>query len=364
MAEQNILAGDVNVLDQMINDLNVHKETIERQGRLAESIGDIAKNTKEAQQAVQDEIDSRVKYSSDAVCAGFDKAIAGDREKLKEVQNKRDKAKLAGVKERIAAETAHIHKENEALKNQVKDAFAQENIPMFCNSRIYIALYRTKRMTDVLIYLLCIALVYAAVPFLLSVIPQFPLWGMILYYVVVILIQSFTNKMIVEKTLVRHAETIDMAKKLKEQIRSNHKKMKKIAKNIKTDSNEEMYGLHEFDDKMNEIREDMKRIEQEKEKALEDFEMTVKPDIIAEIEGRENERINAMKAELDKKSAENLKLENLIKEQRIYISSNYEAYLGKEYVTVEKLTELKQVMISGGAATVAQALAVYREKHL
>ena len=321
MAEQNILAGDVNVLDQMINDLNVHKETIERQGRLAESIGDIARNTKEAQQAVQDEIDSRVKDSSDAVCAGFDKAIAGDREKLKEVQNKRDKAKLAGVKERIAAETAHIHKENEALKNQVKDAFAQENIPMFCNSRIYIALYRTKRMTDVLIYLLCIALVYAAVPFLLSVIPQFPLWGMILYYVVVILIQSFTNKMIVEKTLVRHAETIDMAKKLKEQIRSNHKKMKKIAKNIKTDSNEEM-------------------------------------------EGRENERINAMKAELDKKSAENLKLENLIKEQRIYISSNYEAYLGKEYVTVEKLTELKQVMISGGAATVAQALAVYREKHL
>ena len=92
---------------------------------------DIAKNTKEAQQAVQDEIDSRVKDSSDAVCAGFDKAIAGDREKLKEVQNKRDKAKLAGVKERIAAETAHIHKENEALKNQVKDAFAQETYRCF-----------------------------------------------------------------------------------------------------------------------------------------------------------------------------------------------------------------------------------------
>lgn len=46
------------------------------------------------------------KIVQDAVCAGFDKAIAGDREKLKEVQNKRDKAKLAGVKERIAAETS------------------------------------------------------------------------------------------------------------------------------------------------------------------------------------------------------------------------------------------------------------------
>ena len=136
MAEQNILAGDVNVLDQMINDLNVHKETIERQGRLAESIGDIAKNTKEAQQAVQDEIDSRVKDSSDAVCAGFDKAIAGDREKLKEVQNKRDKAKLAGVKERIAAETAHIHKENEALKNQLNNTsyVSYKNLGLYVDS--------------------------------------------------------------------------------------------------------------------------------------------------------------------------------------------------------------------------------------
>lgn len=155
MAEQNILAGDVNVLDQMINDLNVHKETIERQGRLAEASG-ILQRTQKKHAGCTGEIDSRVKDSSDAVCAGFDKAIAGDREKLKEVQNKRDKAKLAGVKERIAAETAHIHKENEALKNQVKDAFAQENIPMFCNSRIYTALYRTKRMTDVL-FICCVS---------------------------------------------------------------------------------------------------------------------------------------------------------------------------------------------------------------
>lgn len=180
MAEQNILAGDVNVLDQMINDLNVHKETIERQGRLAESIGDIAKNTKEHSRLYRMKLTAESKIVRMQSAQALNKAIAGDREKLKEVQNKRDKAKLAGVKERIAAETAHIHKENEALKNQVKDAFAQENIPMFCNSRIYIALYRTKRMTDVLIYLLCIALVYAAVPFLLSVIPQFSrLWGMI-----------------------------------------------------------------------------------------------------------------------------------------------------------------------------------------
>lgn len=363
MAEQNILAGDVSVLDQMMNDLNVHKETIERLGRLSESIQDITKNVEDAGRAVQQEIDSRIKDSTDAICAGFDKTIAGDREKLKDVQNKREKAKLAGVKERIAGETAYIRKQNDVLKNQIKDSFAQENIPMFCNSRIYIALYRTRKLTDVFIYLLVIAAVYAAVPFVLSIIPEFPLWGMILYYVIVILIQSFVNKMIVEKTIVRHAETIDKARKLKEEIYSNHKKIRKIARNIKSDNNEEMYGLEEFDAKISELREDMKRIEQEKEKALEDFDKTVKADIIAEIHGRENERINAMKSELEKKSAEHLRLDNLVKEQRIYISSNYEAYLGKEYVTMERLTELKQIMTTGAADTVAQALAVYKEKH-
>lgn len=363
MAEQNILAGDVSVLDQMMNDLNVHKETIERLGRLSDSIQDITKNVEDAGQAVQREIDSRIKDSTDAICAGFDKTIASDKEKLKEVQNKREKAKLAGVKERIANETAYIRKQNDALKNQIKDSFAQENIPSFCNSRIYIALYRTRKLMDVFIYLLAIAAVYAAVPFGLSLIKGFPLWGMILYYVVVILIQSFANKMIVEKTLVRHAETIDKARKLKEEMTNNHKKINKIAKNIKSDNNEEMYGLEEFDAKINELREDMKRIEQEKEKALEDFDKTVKADIITEIQGRENERINVMKSELEKKTAEHLRLDNLVKEQRIYISSNYEAYLGKEYVTVERLTELKQIMTSGGADTVAQALAVYKEKN-
>lgn len=364
MAEQNILAGDVSVLDQMINDLNVHKETIERLGRLSDSIQDISRNVEDARQAVQDEIDSRIKDSMDAVCAGFDKTIASDREKLKAVQNKRDKAKLAGVKERIASETADIRKQNDALKNQVKEAFAQENIPMVCNSRLFIAVYRTRKLTDVFLYLLIIAAVYAAVPFGLSVLPDFPLWGMILYYVVVILIQSFINKMIVEKTIVRHADIIDQARKIKEEIHNNHKKINKIAKNIKTDKNEEMYDLHEYDAKMKELRDDMKRIEQEKEKVLDDFEKTVKPDIIAEIEGRESERINAMKSELEKKSAEHLRLDNLIKEQRIYISSNYEAYLGKEYVTIDRLMELKQIMMSEGSDTVAQALAVYKEKHL
>jgi hypothetical protein len=331
-------------------------------GKLSESIEDISKNVDAAQTAVQNEIDNRIKDSTDAIIAGYDKGIAGDRDKIKEVQGKRDKAKSEGVKERISNETADIRKENEALRNQIKDLFANESIPLICNNRLFIALYRTRKLSDVFIYLVSIAVMYAAVPFGLSCIPDFPLWGMILYYVVVILIQSFVNKMIVEKTIVHHGNAIDEARQLKDTIRGNQKKIKKIAKNIRTDKNEDMYGLEYYDEKITNLREDIKRIEKEKEDALEDFEKTVKADIIAEIEGRENDSINAMKSELEKKSAEHLRLENLIKEQRIYISSNYEAYLGKEYVTQERLEGLKQLMTTEGAATIGQALAAYKEK--
>ena len=58
-----------------------------------------------------------------------------------------------------------------------------------------------------------------------------------------------------------------------------------------------------------------------------------------------------------------LKLDTLIKEQRIYISSNYEAYLGKEFMNLDKLQELYSYMKSGIADTVSQALAVYKDRH-
>ena len=66
-----------------------------------------------------------------------------------------------------------------------------------------------------------------------------------------------------------------------------------------------------------------------------------------------------MENELNKKKKEYDELDDLVKKQRIYISSNYEAYLGKEFINVDKLSELNSIMKSDSADTIAQALAVY-----
>ena len=64
-----------------------------------------------------------------------------------------------------------------------------------------------------------------------------------------------------------------------------------------------------------------------------------------------------MREELAKKKDEYMKLDDLIKQQRIYISSNYEAYLGKEFVNVQRLTELDNIISLGEAQ-----MAVYKNR--
>ena len=363
MAEQNVLAGDKAVLEQIISDVKEHSDKKERLAKMTDGIKELGKSIETAEKTVQDEIDSRVKDSTNAICEGYDKSIAGYMGKLKDVQSERDKAKLAGVKERITNETASLKQENEKLSSQIKEEFKARKIPMYCNSRLYLALFYTKGIGDVLIYLLSLLLLYLIAPVGMYFIPDFPRWGFIVFYFVVVVLEMSLYKYIFEKTLVHHADTIDAARKVKNEINANCKKIKRIQKNIKNDKNEEMYNLGDFDSRIDVLNGEKDKVQAQKAGALEEFEKTTKSDIIAEIDKREREKINAMKTDLEKKTEEHGKLESLINEQRIYISSNYEAYLGKEFVTHEKLQELYQLMKSGAAETVAQALAVYKEKH-
>lgn len=168
---------------------------------------------------------------------------------------------------------------------------------------------------------------------------------------------------VTKKLLIPHAEALSGARNNKTKIAVNKKKIKKITKGIRSDKNEEMYGLGEYDYNINELYDHISSVEEQKKKALEEFEKTAKQDIIAEIDGRSRERINKTKEELAKKQAEAVKLDELVKNQRIYIASNYEAYLGKEFVSQDKLQEMYSYMKTGVADTVGQALAAYRDRH-
>ena len=78
MAEQNILSADQSVLEQILSDINEHEENQERLEHIAASIKDITRETDSTTKAMEEEISSRIKESTDSICAGYDMGIGCD----------------------------------------------------------------------------------------------------------------------------------------------------------------------------------------------------------------------------------------------------------------------------------------------
>ena len=86
MAEQNILNGNQKQLEQIIGDMKEHNSKKERLEKLSESVKDISKELDNAQKEKQNETDSKIKASIDAICDGYDKSINADKEKIKRLE--------------------------------------------------------------------------------------------------------------------------------------------------------------------------------------------------------------------------------------------------------------------------------------
>ena len=113
MADQNILAGDINVLAQVRSDVKEYEGNCDRLYALNQSVSSLSKNIDVMCKNVKDEVDATVKKRRDDVAAGFNNAIDIDKEKVKQVQAEREKAKSKGIKERIAMETEDLARDNE-----------------------------------------------------------------------------------------------------------------------------------------------------------------------------------------------------------------------------------------------------------
>ena len=363
MAEQNILSADQSVLEQILSDINEYEENQERLEYISASIKDITKETDSTSKAMQDEISARIKESTDAICAGYDKAIDCDKDKIKQVQADRDKAKQQGMKERIQTETASLRQENKELASQIERAFIQENISKITNNTFFLALFLSRKLKDVLVYILFMLIMCGGIPAVLYVLPFVPVWVPVVYTAVIALLFLIISRCVYINLIMPHYNTIIAARDTKYRIRNNKKIIKKIRHSIKKDDNDAIYGLESFDHKINDLHDSIEKTENENQGALKEFEETVKPDILEEIQGRYVDKLELMNRELTKKKDEYTKLDDLVKQQRIYISSNYEAYIGKEFVDKEKLAELCNIMKSGACTTIAQAIAEYKNQH-
>lgn len=365
----NIMSGDLNALKQFRDIVSQYNEAEQNCAQNASEEKRLEKELALNRKNLKDNIESTVKKRRSEVQDKFDEEISKDKDKLKRIQNRRGKAKDKGVKGRIAEETADLAGQNTELKKNIKAALKENRLPKFCGSGFYFTLYFTKGAAEVficammiiLMFLLFPAAVYLALP--LEKLPErYTIPAFAITYFIVVVIVFFVYKIIGDMTKHKHEDELRAIRALRDRINSNKKQISGIARSITKDKNEDMYGLEDYDAQIRDIEEDIAKITADKEEALKNFDSNASVEIASEIESREMPRINGIEDKYNQAVKLHAELDELIKQLGLKISTDYEAYLGKDFTDTAKIDGLIAIMETGKASTVSEAINIYNMK--
>lgn len=254
-------------------------------------------------------------------------------------------------------------RENKELADQIKTLFKANHVPGFCRGNYYYALYFTRTFKDFLALLVTILICFLAIPCgTYFLIPERRTMYLVGIYVAAILIFGGIYVTVGNMTKVRYMDVLKEGLGIRAKIRANKKEMKVIAKTIRRDKNETIYNLQKFDDEIAQLDQDVAEINRKKKEALTTFDTVTRTIISDEITANNKEEIGRMEDDLASLSEKLRSTRTAAKEKSLFITDNYEVYIGKGYMTSEKLKALADIVRSGAASNISDAIAVYKSQ--
>lgn len=343
-------------------------EELEQLKQKEADLGDREKQIENALRAKQrtaaDEISQTVKKRTDEITQSYDAEIKKIQERLKKARGSREKAKNQGIKERIAEETQGTADEISDLKARMKTLFRANHVPGFCRSRYYYALYFTKGIKEAGMFFLTLLICFLGIPCgIYFLIPERKTWYLVAIYVAVILVFGGIYVIVGNMTKMRYMDVLKEGRQILNQIRASRKQMKAIARLIRKDKNEAAYNLEKFDDEIAQFDQDLLQVTKKKKDALNTFNSVTKTIISDEIMGNYKADLEQAETELAETTAELKDTQNAMKEKALFITDHYAIYVGKEFVTTERLTALEEIIKSGAASNISEAITVYKSKN-
>ena len=300
--------------------------------------------------AVEDEIASTVRKRKDEIALSYDREISKTQDKLKKARVRREKAKNQGVKERINNETAQLREENRQLKLQNSTTFRQNGIPGICNTKFYYALYFTKGIKEILIFLLTFLICFLALPCgIYLLIPKRAPWMLIVIYVAVILVLCGIYIMINNRTKVNHLEIMRDARKNRDMIEANKRKIRVIIKAIEKDKNESVYNLGKIDKVIKKIEKDLYQHANPKQEALEQ-----------EIVENNRMKLETLAGQLKQVTTASREMGSSLQKKTIAFTDEYGPYIGQEFMNQDKLDKLIDILNQGMASSLTEAQQIYK----
>ncbi len=364
MDKENLLDQGIGALQQLREELNLLGRY---KGQLSEKDAEEDRLENELElknKMLQDEIQMAIVKRENEIAASFDEQIERQKNRVKKVQEKKEKSKSDKVSQRIESETAELRGDNQRLKQEMKNLFQQGNISRIFNTRLYFALFAPKGIGDYGIILISIFVMLVALPLLLSylIFHMDSVFGMVVIYLVDIGLIVLCYYLIYTATKVKSPTTISSGRAVRYKLRQNNNKIRKIKKRIMKDKDESAYNLGEFDAEINELNHKIADINRQKAEAIAVFKSSTSNILSNDVKKKHEKEMAESRERYQVVHDECKQLDDKIKELTMALANNYEVYLGKEFMNVTSLNKLITLMQDNHIEKVSAALELYKKQ--
>ncbi len=364
MEKENVLEKGINALYQLREKLNTLNHC-----KIQLSEKDVEENRLENElelknNMLQDEIQMAVVKRENEIVASFDEQIERQKNRMRKVQDKKDRSKNDKVSQRIERETAELRGDSERLKQDVKTIFQQGNLSRIFNTRLYFALFAPKGLGDFGIILITAAIVLIGSPFLLYylIFGGDNTFGLILIYIATLVVVGGLYYLIYKSTKGKNPTAISSGRAVRYKLRQNSNKIQKIKKRILKDKDESAYNLGEYDSEIKDINNKIADINRQKAEAIATFRSSTSNILANDVRQKHEKEMEEAKERYQLVHRECSQLEDQIKELSMRISNDYEAYLGKEFMNLSSLEKLISIMQENQLTKVSEAMEYYKKQ--
>ncbi|MDO5520547.1 MAG: hypothetical protein Q4G58_08660 [bacterium] len=346
--------------DQLIG-LDQYKRELSNND-IAEQQLEMGLQQKEAQ--INNEITAVVNQRQQEIAQSYEEQIKRQNAKIKKIREKKEKNKSEKVKERISSETQMLRDSNKKLSEDVSYEFRQGKIARVYNNRLYFAMLAPKGMSDVLLDIIVLLLLFIALPKSLYWImtPKNRVLFYVVTYGLIILGTGILYYIAYYATKLKNPDAIENSRELRYQMRQNDKQIAKIKRRITKDKDESIYNLDSYNKEIQKLEKKIREIQQEKNEALATLQNTTSNVLASEVRAKHQMEISDLQSQYEVQKEQTHHVEEQIAMITSDLTNNYQAYIGKDLMNVEAVDELIEIMNINQLRAISEGIQLYRNQ--
>ncbi len=361
MDEKIFLEQGKEKLQEVLEKLAEREALKNKDKELASTEKALKKELTELQKDFDKAMDNDIKRERENYVSVESRNLEEANSQLKKEKSSRGKAKRRGMKERMEVETRELVTENRGLHRQIRKTLKENDLPSYCDTNWFYALYYTQGLKEVLIKIAFFLVGLVGLPYLIvNWLNWFWLFEIVAWVVVeVLFLAIYVTILLLTKD--KDNGTIEDMREFRDKIHDNERQIRAIKKKIKNDRDESQYNLESFDESISDISERIAQISKEKQEKEDEFDSDKKPELIEQIQKKYHPLIEEKEMEIEKNQQSIEENQENLQNSEREIEEQYEKYLTKNLTNKTSIEKMITLIDSGEAETISQALEIVRK---